>query len=242
MSPTPGALSLFSPHSPSYAIGDGGPPPGSENIGYAAGFLGRRAVRDTWIAVAILWIVWAILFLARQTFGPTRVFDAPRSERGMTSNVPVATEGGPYDVQNGVAGGGTRDPGPTLGNGGVSGAGDVSGAGGVAHRPGGGVARNRGFLHRTVDSVRDRVDRTYKLVRDLTLMLMVVVTLNTLGLGSGVAVLVLTWIFLGITLIWAGLMMLIESRIIDLVLGFLQMLILLGIVIAAFAIGWDVRY
>ncbi|KAF9117410.1 hypothetical protein BGW39_002214 [Mortierella sp. 14UC] len=71
---------------------------------------------------------------------------------------------------------------------------------------------------------------------------MVVVTLNTFGLGSGIAVLVLAWIFVAITLFWAGLMMLIESRIIDLIMGFIQMVILLAILIAAFAIGWDVRY
>ncbi|KAG0307121.1 hypothetical protein BGZ97_000504, partial [Linnemannia gamsii] len=84
------------------------------------------------------------------------------------------------------------------------------------------------------------IDRTYNLIRDLTLMLLVVVTLNTFGLGSGVTVLVLAWIYLAVALFWAGMMMLIESRVIDMILGSLQMLILLAILIAAYAIGWSV--
>jgi hypothetical protein len=71
-------------------------------------------------------------------------------------------------------------------------------------------------------------------------MLFLVVTLNTFGLGSGVAVLILAWIFVAIALFWAGLMMLIESRVIDLILGTLAMLLLLGIFIANYVIGWSV--
>ncbi|KAK3845304.1 MAG: hypothetical protein J3R72DRAFT_436450 [Linnemannia gamsii] len=241
MSPTPGAHSLYSPpRTHGYvAIGDGGPLTGM-GVDYTTAFLGRRAVRDTWIAIWVLWIVWAMLFVAKQLFRHRRVFDPPRGERVVTSSTPVVADQGPYDVHhNGsspIAGdGGARDQDQTiLNNDGVGGgAGDVSGAG-VTHR------RGNGFFRRAADNVRDRVDRTYSLIRDLTLMLMVVVTVNTFGLGSGVAVLILTWIYLVIALFWAGMMMMIESRIIDVVLGTLQMLILLAILITAYVMGWAV--
>ncbi|KAG0275800.1 hypothetical protein BGZ95_008350 [Linnemannia exigua] len=242
MSPTPGAPSLYR-HSgtPVYAIGDGGPLTGT-GVGNAASFFGRRSVRDTWIAIWVLWIVWAMLFIAKQLFRTPRAFDVPRSERVTSSNAPVVGDQGPYDVHHDgldpIAGAvGARDQDQTSlgdgGAGGVGGVGGVSGAG-ATHRPG------NAFFQRAADNVRDRIDRTYNLIRDLTLMLMVVVTVNTFGLGSGIAVLILTWIYLAIALLWAGLMMLIESRIIDVILGTLQMLILLAILIAAYAIGWAV--
>ncbi|KAF9141360.1 hypothetical protein BGX30_004949 [Mortierella sp. GBA39] len=227
---TPSPATNFTPRGPGvYVVGeDGGPLPGyGDSIGNAAAFLGRRSVRDTWIAISILWIVWAMLFVARQTFGPTRVFNAPRGERVVSPNAPVSAEQGPYDVQDGLTpmpGGGAANGTATTGLGGHH---------GVAGRKG-------GFFSRAVDDVRDRIDRTYKLIRDLTLMLLFVVTLNTFGLGSGVTVLILTWIYVAIALFWAGLMMLIESRLIDLILGTLQMLLLLGILIAAYVIGWFV--
>ncbi|KAG0379642.1 hypothetical protein BGX24_012357 [Mortierella sp. AD032] len=234
MSPTPGAHSLYSPpRNHGYvAVGDGGPLTGM-GVDYTTAFLGRRSVRDTWIAIWVLWIVWAMLL-------HRRVFDPPRGERVVTSSTPVVADQGPYDVHhNGsspIAGdGGARDQDQTILNsdGVGSGAGDVSGAG-ATHR------RGNGFFWRAADNVRDRVGRTYSLIRDLTLMLMVVVTVNTFGLGSGVAVLILTWIYLLIALFWAGMMMMIESRIIDVVLGTLQMLILLAILITAFVMGWAV--
>ncbi|KAG0294877.1 hypothetical protein BGZ96_000288 [Linnemannia gamsii] len=243
MTPSPAALALAGPgwHPRS---GDGGlQPDHGRNTGYSTDFLGRRSVRDTWIAIWVLWIVWAMLFLAKQTFGPTRVFDVPRSERVITSNTPVVTEQGPYDVHNGMnpaAGDGVRGgQNQTV----VGDSGDIAATttdlAGHRGRGGGG---NGGFFSRTVDSVRDRIDRTYNLIRDLTLMLLVVVTLNTFGLGSSVTVLILAWIYLAIALFWAGITMLIESRVIDIILGSLQMLILLAILVAAYAIGWTVLY
>ncbi|KAF9155960.1 hypothetical protein BG015_007867 [Linnemannia schmuckeri] len=242
MSPTPASAPHFIPTGPGgYPIfADGGPLPGyRDSIGYSAAFLGRRSVRDTWIAVSVLWIVWAILFLARQTFGPTRVYDAPRSERVTSSGAPVVSEQGPYDVQNGVAGGARGGHDHTVVGGGANGTTTATGLGGHRGAVGG---RKTGLVSRTVDSVRDRIDRTYKLIRDLTLMLLVVVTLNSFGLGSGVAVLILAWIYVAFALIWAGLMMVIESRVIDLIMGTLQMLLLLGILIAAYVVGWDVLH
>ncbi|OAQ32332.1 hypothetical protein K457DRAFT_889264 [Linnemannia elongata AG-77] len=218
---------------PIYA--DSGPLHG-QNVGNAAAFLGRRSVRNAWIAVSVLWVVWAMLFLARQTFGPTRVYNAPRSGGVGSSGVPVSADQGPYDVQNGV--------GPTSSGGvgtggvgtGVTGSG-VATTGVSGHH---GTAARGGFFTRAVDNVRDRIDRTYKLIRDLTLMLLLVVALNSFGLGSGTAVLILSWIFVAVALFWAGLIMLIESRIIDLLLGTLEMLLLLGIFICAYALGWSV--
>ncbi|KAF8948021.1 hypothetical protein BGZ47_006884 [Haplosporangium gracile] len=238
MSPTPASAPDFISSGPGgYAVfADGGPLPGYGNIGYSAAFLGRRSVRDTWIAVSVLWIVWAMLFLARQTFGPTRVYDAPRGERVTSSGAPMVSDQGPYDVQNGVAGTrGAHDP--TM----VGGANGTTTTAGLGHHGGVG-GRNTGVFSRAVNSVRDRVDRTYKLIRDLTLMLLVVVTLNSFGLGSGVAVLILAWIYVGLALVWAGLIMLIESRVIDLIMGTLEMLLLLGILIAAYVVGWNVLH
>ncbi|KAF9202899.1 hypothetical protein BGZ59_001916, partial [Podila verticillata] len=59
-------------------------------------------------------------------------------------------------------------------------------------------------------------------------------------LGSGIVVLVLVWIYLAIALMWALLIMLVESRILDMVLGSIEMLILLAMLIAAYSIGWTV--
>ncbi|KAF9539273.1 hypothetical protein EC957_005588 [Mortierella hygrophila] len=206
------------------------------NTGNAASFFGHRSVRDTWIAVSVLWILWAILFVARQAFGSTRVFAAPRGERVASSNAPVSAEQGPYDAQDGLTpmpGGGAVNGTATTGVAGQRG-GAVNGTATTGH------AGHHGFFSRSVNNVRDRVDRTYELIRDLTLMLLLVVTLNTFGLGAGVPVLVLAWIYVAIAFFWAGLMMLIESRVIDMMLGTLQMLLLLGIFIAAYVVGWSV--
>ncbi|GJJ76526.1 hypothetical protein EMPS_08885 [Entomortierella parvispora] len=98
----------------------------------------------------------------------------------------------------------------------------------------------QGSFDRAVENVRERVDRAYDLVRDLTLMLLLVVTVNTFGLGSGIAMLILVWVYLSVAVFWASLMMLIENRIIDMVLGSIEMLLLLAMLIAAYAIGWTV--
>ncbi|KAK3808149.1 MAG: hypothetical protein JOS17DRAFT_766001 [Linnemannia elongata] len=237
----PYTAASFTPGGPSGypAFAEGDPLPGSGSIGNAVAFLGSSSVRNTWVAVSVLWIIWGILFLARQTFGPTRVFNTPRNERGVSSNAPVVAEQGPYDVQNGsapISGAGAR--------GGV--AQDQTAVGGVdsgtatatGHHDAAG--RNKGFFTRAVDNVRDRIDRTYKLIRDLTLMLFFVVTLNSFGLGSGNTVLILSWIYVAFALLWAGLMMVIESRVIDLILGTIEMLLLFAILIIAFVVGWSV--
>jgi hypothetical protein len=99
--------------------------------------------------------LYILLFsLAKLAFGPTRVFDIPRSERVITSNTPVVTEQGPYDVHEGMspmAGGGARGgPDQTVVGGGSDGTTTTTDLGG--HRGGGG-GRNSGFFSRAVDNV-----------------------------------------------------------------------------------------
>jgi hypothetical protein len=156
---TPSPATNFTPRGPGgFFIGeDGGPLPGyGDTIGNTAAFLGRRSVRDTWIAVSVLWIIWAMLFVARQAFRSTRVFNAPRGERAAATSAPVSAEQGPYDVQDGL----TPMPGGGAGNGtattGVSGHRGVAGNGtattGVSGHHGG-AGRRGGFCSRAVDDV-----------------------------------------------------------------------------------------
>lgn len=192
----------------------------------ATAFLGRRSVRDTWIAIWVLWLLWALLFLAKQAFGHPRV-EVTRGDRvaAVSSSAP---NGVVYDV-----------PGATS----TSAAEPV----GTASTPPPSTTapivttRRRGaFFHRATNSLRERIARTYDLVRDLTLMLVVVVTLNHFGLASGVYVLVMSWIYLAFVFMWAGMLMLVESRIIDVVFGTIQMLLLLAMLIGAYCLGWTV--
>ncbi|KAG0353738.1 hypothetical protein BG005_007033 [Podila minutissima] len=206
----------------------------------ASSFLGRRSVRDTWIVLWVLWLFWAGLFIAKQTFGATHMVEARRAQRTAA----VGQDTGPYStadvdtaapvpgevlVPENERGREFAEP-PTHAE-----AEAAAGAGTSPIR-----ARTKGFFGRAADNIRERIDRTYTLVRDLTLMLLLVVTVNTFGLGSGTAVLVLSWIYLAIALMWALLMMLVESRILDMVLGSMEMLILLAMLIAAYSMGWEV--
>lgn len=113
-------------------------------------------------------LVCAPLFsLVKQAFRPIRVFDVPRSERVITSNTPVATDQGPYDVQDGMspmAGGGIRggqDQTVVGGNGdGTTATTDLGG-----HRGRGG-GRSGGFFSRAVDSVVS-IAHPFSAVRDV---------------------------------------------------------------------------
>ncbi|KAG0313020.1 hypothetical protein BGZ97_010606, partial [Linnemannia gamsii] len=61
MTPSPATLTPIGP-SVYPGLGDGGPlPVQGRIISYADAFFGRRSVRDTWIAIWVLWIVWAML-------------------------------------------------------------------------------------------------------------------------------------------------------------------------------------
>ncbi|KAF9935284.1 hypothetical protein FBU30_004859 [Linnemannia zychae] len=202
-----------------YAVAPGFP---SSNNGPLSPFLGLHSVRSTWIALFVLWIFWALLFLTKQMFGSTQIFGAPNKDRAVaTSGAPVVAEQGPYDVHD---------------------AAPVTNSAPRAQEPAVATTANRrsGFFRRSIASMRERVERTHDLIRDLTLMLFLVVAVNTLGQGSGRSVLILTWIYLAFALCWAALLMMVESRVLDLILGLIQMLILLAILIIAFAAGWAV--
>ncbi|KAF9188021.1 hypothetical protein BGZ51_000894 [Haplosporangium sp. Z 767] len=200
----------------------------------ATWFFGRRAVRDTWIAIWAMWLLWALLFVAKQAFSAARITEAQRAERVAAAEPVVIPERGPFDVSSDV----TPIPGDNLGAGSA-----MPVATEQLDQPHPvGTARRGGFSGRIIDNIRDRILRTHDLIRDLTLMLLLVVTVNTFGLGSGILVLILTWIYLAIAFFWAGLMMLIESRILDMVMGTIEMVLLLAMLIAAYAIGWVVPW
>ncbi|KAF9428255.1 hypothetical protein BGZ94_002963 [Podila epigama] len=194
---------------------------------YTTAFLGRRSVRDTWITLFVLWLLWAGLFLAKQLFRHKEL------RRAHHAPAAVTTDAGPYSTAGATTGqsdlpisdsermGTTIAPGQS---------GHIR-----AHN-------DKGFLGRVGNNMRDRVDRTHDLIRDLTLMLLLVVTLNTFGRGSGIAVLVLSWIYLAVAILWAGVMILVESRILDLMMGALAMIILLAMLIAAYSMGWAVMH
>ncbi|KAG0265400.1 hypothetical protein BG011_004785 [Mortierella polycephala] len=200
---------------------------GGDEAAAATQFFGRRAVRDTWIAVWAMWILWALLFVAKQAFSAARITEAHRTERVAVAEPVAIPERGPFDVSSDV----TPIPGDNLG------------AGSAMPT----AAEQLGQPHSVISThpddrstKRDRILRIHDLIRDLTLMLLLVVTVNTFGHGSGVLVLILTWIYLATAFIWAGLMMLIESRILDMVMGTIKMMLLLAMLIAAYTIGWVV--
>ncbi|KAK3819868.1 MAG: hypothetical protein J3Q66DRAFT_335696 [Benniella sp.] len=192
----------------------------------ATSFLSRRSVRDTWIAIWVMWILWSLLFLAKQFF-KYRVIDTTR-DRMVTTSAAVAPNA---DVYNGV--------GPT----GTSGIADPASDGTLpTTAPVTGRRHQKGLFNRATNDMRERVFRTHDLVRDLTLMLLLVVALNHFGLASGVFVLILTWIYLAIAWMWVGLMLLVESRVLDVLLGSVEMLLLLAMLIGAYVLGWKTYY
>ncbi|KAI8601728.1 hypothetical protein EDD21DRAFT_373775 [Dissophora ornata] len=183
-------------------------------------FFHRQSVRDTWIALWVMWLLWAMLFVTKLALGPPRMVDSVPSERAVTASGAVAPAPGTYVATEPVG----VEP--------VNTAGVPTPA--VAPR------QSKPRLARTGDNIRERMDRTHNLVRDLTLMLLLVVTLNTFGLGSGVTVLVLSWIYVGFAFLWAALMVTVDHRVIDVIFGVLETLLILAMLITAYAIGWSV--
>ncbi|KAF9289601.1 hypothetical protein BGZ68_009019 [Mortierella alpina] len=165
--------------------------PAYDNSPHAIAFLGRRSVRDTWITLWVLWLIWALLFLTKQTFGAVRFSQTTPSTGRVATGLPVTTglDRGPYVEGAGSIPG--DEQGPTVVTGAAETSTPVHAAGTARTAPG-------SFFSRAVDNMRDRILRTHNLVRDLTLMLLLVVTLNTFGLGSGIAVLVLSWIYVSV--------------------------------------------
>jgi len=86
-----------------------------DNPGYETtdGFLTRRSVRDSWIALFLLWIIWAILFITKQAVGklsfsrhpPSQPSD-PLSNRdpGSLSEEGRKNYGGSYTASGGPVG------------------------------------------------------------------------------------------------------------------------------------------
>ncbi|KAG0208881.1 hypothetical protein BGX28_000280 [Mortierella sp. GBA30] len=226
------------PHGSSLAYGGS---PGNGDA-YVAWHLGRRSVRDTWIAIWVLWLLWALLFFAKQTLGATRFTQMAAAPERPVAVAPVPSlavgpENGPYTVDGATSLPGEETGAPTPASA-MPGAPGTSTPVNVAGSARG--SRGGSLFSRAVDSVRDRVVKTHNLVRDLTLMLLLVVSVNTFGLGSGVVILVLSWIYVAVVFLWACLLMLVENRIIDMILGSLQMVLLLAMLIAAYSIGWTV--
>ncbi|KAG0286166.1 hypothetical protein BGZ98_005197, partial [Dissophora globulifera] len=89
----------------------------------------------------------------------------------------------------------------------------------------------KNFLRQFRDNIGERIEKAHNLVRDLTLMLLLVVALNTFGERSMPKPLALAFL-------WAGLVMVIDFRIIDIVLGSVEMLLLLAMLIVAYSVGW----
>ncbi|KAF9919284.1 hypothetical protein BX616_009987 [Lobosporangium transversale] len=178
-------------------------------------FWGRRSVRDSWIALWVMWMLWMFLFLAKQIFGSPRVYDA-RGDRVPAGT--AAPDVGPYGntAHHEAAVGTTTAP--------------------VAAP----VNQHKGHFGRTANNMRERIRRTHNLVRDLTLMLLLALTVNAFGSGSAVFVNIMAWIFTALAFMWAGAIMMVESRILDMAFGVLEMLSILAILIAAYAMGWRV--
>ncbi|KAF9309271.1 hypothetical protein BG003_009949 [Podila horticola] len=164
--------------------------------GQATSFLGRRSVRDTWIALWVLWLLWAGLFIAKQTFGETR-----RAEARRVQDARVGHDTDPYstaavDTTAPVPGEvlvPENERGRELSESPTHAEAETAAVGGT--RPA--RAHHKGLFGRAIDNM------------------------------------------LAIALMWALLMMLVESRILDMMLGSMEMLILLAMLIAAYSIGWE---
>ncbi|KAF9210607.1 hypothetical protein BGZ59_009215, partial [Podila verticillata] len=78
------------PRSPTFPY----PLPESRNHDEASSFLGRRSVRDTWIVLWVLWLLWAGLFMAKQTFGAARMVEARTAQRAAA----VGQDTGPFST------------------------------------------------------------------------------------------------------------------------------------------------
>ncbi|CAG8681949.1 1164_t:CDS:2 [Funneliformis caledonium] len=86
--------------------------------------------------------------------------------------------------------------------------------------------------------------RAARISRDLLLGLLTALVINTLGrgagTGSGRAVEILTWIFVGLAIIWLLVEMAMDNKIIRFIFGFVEYSILLVIFILAYSSGWRI--
>ncbi|KAI7817227.1 hypothetical protein BC939DRAFT_481362 [Gamsiella multidivaricata] len=77
----------------------GGTAPGAHRPSH---FLGSRTVRDTWIALWVMWLLWALLL---HLLGPPLAVEAEGAERVVTASSQVVPEDGPYDITRDGGGG-----------------------------------------------------------------------------------------------------------------------------------------
>ncbi|KAL1921410.1 uncharacterized protein VTP21DRAFT_11126 [Calcarisporiella thermophila] len=84
----------------------------------------------------------------------------------------------------------------------------------------------------------DRLHRAHLVLRDLVLTLLSAILINGFGRVTTIAVEALSWCFLGLSLIWAIVELVTESRPARAVLAFLTYGIALALFILAFASGW----
>ncbi|KAG0253087.1 hypothetical protein DFQ27_007660 [Actinomortierella ambigua] len=160
-------------------------------------FLHSRSVRNGWIALWVLWMVWALLFIGKQVLGgqAARRVGAPRA--GET----VVTTAGETTAT-------TTE------------------------------YREKGIIRRSVDSMHARVTRASDLARDLTVFLLIGLTVNSIAHGAGVSVLALAWIFFVLSVLWIGLVLVIDNFVIDAIMGTIQFGIILAILSIAYHYGW----
>ncbi|OZJ04278.1 hypothetical protein BZG36_02564, partial [Bifiguratus adelaidae] len=208
---------LVARQNPALAGDSGGP--------VSEGFFRQHNVRRQWIAFGVLWCLLAAALAWRYLFGDGR--DGSRHATGPTTG--AAT--GPSMVESGrtpgidepttagtTAGTGTgynATTGENVGAGGTTGTGNRIGIAGSKMAGAGGVA----------GAVTRASDRVYRLLRDATLLLLPALLINGLGNGSTLAVEILTWIFLGLTIIFVFLEVFMDVR----VLRFVKMAILAAI-------------
>ncbi|CAG8438563.1 12818_t:CDS:2 [Dentiscutata heterogama] len=90
------------------------------------------------------------------------------------------------------------------------------------------------FLERLDNGLK----RASRIAHDLLLGFLSALVMNTLGRGSGIAVEILSWIYLGLSIVWLGTEMVTENKLVRLSLGSVLLSILLTIIIISYATGW----
>ncbi|RUS23349.1 hypothetical protein BC937DRAFT_86983 [Endogone sp. FLAS-F59071] len=170
-------------------------------------FFSSTAVRKTWIAFFIFWILWVLIQLARYVF--SQGLDSERSTEGQRFEPVIRPAGGPEMREQGA------DDGRPV--------------------PRDDVGGTKMF---DLAGMTRRLNRIQDLFRDLLLSLFAALTINSFGRGGMSSVEILTWIFLGVAIIWMLLELAFDNRLIRIVFALVLYVINLVIFILAFAAGW----
>ncbi|RUP51181.1 hypothetical protein BC936DRAFT_149502 [Jimgerdemannia flammicorona] len=157
-------------------------------------FFASTAVRGTWVAFFVFWILWALVQIARNIFAQSVTRQAAGSEMHERTGETARTV--------------PRDEVP------------------------GGTKMFDEY------SMSCRLDRVQGVLRDLLLSLLAALTINTFGRGGTSSVEVLTWIFLGVAIVWTIFELGFDNRIIRVIFSSILYGINLVIFILAFAAGW----